>query len=223
MLTFAVCLYRKDIFKAVCLPALEQQQADHGVEVITTTDSRSIYYAYERLRRKASFGTVVYLHDDLQLMDKDTAPRVMRLMDSSGAGLMGVVGSKAGYRSIPWWETEGVGLWCHVKPSNDGVRFFDPERRIIRRVWTGQRAKKPFQPAECLDGIFMADRMDLPWPRRLGWHGYDAERSEQTREAGGEVYVGDVLVCHYNQPHDPDWGRSIAPIYQALRTEWGLE
>jgi hypothetical protein len=202
---------------------LLEQQERYGAQILTTTDSRSIYYAYERMRRKAEFGTVVYLHDDVQLYDQDTTERVLAIMRESGAGLLGVVGSKAGHRRIPWWETEQVGFWMHTKKPFDGIKYFDPARRRIRQQWTGkERAVERFVRAELLDGIFLADRLNLPWPRRLGWHGYDAERCEQTREAGHSVFVGDVLVCHHNQAHGQQWQQAIEPRYDELRQDWGL-
>lgn len=219
MISYATCVYRPDVYRTVCRPALLRQRDKYGAQILTATDSRSIFAAYERMRKKARIGnTVVYLHDDLELMDADATPRIIDLMDRSGAGILGVVGSVADALRVPWWEAKNEGTWCQRSPSRPEVLRYQNGKKLL----PPGRFGKPFVEAENLDGILIADRTNLPWSKMDGWHGYDVDRCQQAKAAGHTVVVGDVLVCHHNQPHVPEWLPAHGPRMEEMREKWGL-
>lgn len=229
MISFAVCLYRPKVFERVCLPALEHQAREYGAEILTDSDPDGICHAYERMRLKAKHETVVYLHDDLELLDLDATEQIVAIMDEAGASLMGVVGSRPGGRNqIPWWNNDTlVGCWTWV--TRDGKRRWQkihppdsPSHDTSdAEDWKGQRAPYGrWHEALCLDGLILCDRSGLPWDDFDGWHAYDVDRCMTVADAGGKVIVGDLAVCHHNQEHTREWSESLPPLMQRMREKW---
>ncbi len=223
MITYVVCLYRPDVYARVCQPALALQEQRYGAKIVLVGSDVGLCHAYEIGRNEALHETVVYLHDDVELLDDDATERILSIMDESGAALMGVVGSAAGERKLPWWDARAnVGSWCWA--NRQGARMFQREHGAPNsEPWTGQRSTAgTFAAAQCLDGILLADRTNLPWPEMPGWHGYDVDRCMAAREVG-PVVAGDLMVCHHGQPHDAAWQDGIATAMQAMREKWGME
>lgn len=224
MLTYATCLHRPAVYERVCLPALCAQADRYGAEILTDADEHGISRAYERLRQRASFPTVCYLHDDLELLDPDATERIVRAMDDSGAGLLGVAGSAGGETAIPWWEAARfVGAWVQPTTAAGSDLILSIGDARARMSWKGvghRGHRKPWEPAGLLDGILLADRTGLPWEPRDSFHGYDVDRSMQAHAAGFGVVVGDVLVRHWNQPHTKEWRSSMQPTWEEMRDKW---
>lgn len=227
MITYVVCLYRPEVYARVCEPALEYQRDRFGAQIIVTDSEIGICDAYEKARVRACNETVVYLHDDVEMLDWDASVRILDELRRLNAGLLGVVGSlplsrQGGTPSLPWWDrgNEYGGSWCYV--SRKGQRVYQrkhgehpTEPYVAQRVATTGLAGH-------LDGLLLADRTNLPWPAKQlrGWHGYDAWRCEQVRAYGHRVVTGDVMIAHHNQPHSEDWARALEPALQQVRNRW---
>lgn len=229
MISYVVPLWRDECYREFCRPALERQVAEYGAEIIETRSETSIFKALEAGRQQASFDTIVYLHDDVELLDNDTTERVLMTMATHELGLLGVCGSAAGEMKCPWWTADRVvGAW--VRKDRRGNRIWEDVRyrraAHPRPSWTGQRGAGEVQGAQLLDGIFMADRTGIPWPDEAGWHGYDLDRSMRARAAGFEVAVGDILVCHHHggKPIEvaEEWTQALGPAMTQARESWGL-
>ena len=211
MISYIVAVYREEQFEDFCLPALLQQEAIYGAEIVAIEGAESIYAAYEEGRQRAKNTTRVYLHDDVALMDLDATPRIFDQMKRADAALMGAIGATGD--ALPWWRNDHIyGGWCSMRRDmrlwwNYGLGTSTPCEE-----WNG--TQRPIHPrpshiefdrsVDLLDGILLAERYNGAWPARPAgwWHGYDAERCSQARAAGGWVGILDLVVCHWQLPKD---------------------
>ena len=227
MITYAVCVYRRDVYESVCRPALRRQVERFGAQIVEVTTDTGLGEAYERARQAAEHETIVYLHDDVELLDADATWRIGMLLGSSGAGLMGVVGSSAkGDGTAPWWDDSlKVGSWVRVHGHDRRVFQWYDGRAARAVAYESQRnPDAPYAEARLLDGLILCDRTGLSWDGcPQGFHGYDIWRSMQAQAAGHRVVVGDLSVAHWNQPHTAQWRDAVEPAMQAARERWGLK
>ena len=205
MISYVVCLYHEEAFGYMAEPSLMRQHRLYGAEIIVVRHATSLYAAYEEGRQLATHPTVVYLHDDVALMDFDASVRIFDLMNRNECGLMGVVGAQKGGNqelNLPWWTNNNlVGGWCSLRDDKRLWWNYGANAQTPCELYTGTQRPEVGE-VHLLDGIILCDRTNLPWLKRDGWHGYDADRCYQARGAGRTVMVGDLLVCHENQPHD---------------------
>lgn len=234
MVSYVVCLWHANVARYMAIPSLLRQKHLYGAEIIGVRHPTSIFKAYEQGRKRANHRTIVYLHEDIALLDFDATPRILEQLDASGAALMGVAGARPGEGQpcrVPWeFNTDKVGGWAYVSCNS-----WDEDKRGCRLVWnwgengefkaapyTGQRPVVSPERVNLLDGIFLADRSGLPWTDHVGWHGYDADRCMCVKAAGGKVAVGDIAVAHHAQPHSEEWTRAVDTTCAWLREKWGL-
>lgn len=104
MISYIVCKWREQLFKNRALPALEVQCKRFDAELIIVQHPTSIFAAYEEGRRKACHEITVYLHDDVELLDPETSPKLAKIFkDNIDLGLLGVLGSED-QNVVPWWN-----------------------------------------------------------------------------------------------------------------------
>lgn len=224
MVSYVVCLYHERAYGYMAEPSMRRQQFLYGAEVIIESDPLSLYAAYERGRQRATFPTVVYLHDDVALMDFDASPRIIAEMNRAECGLMGVVGARQGARGavkLPWWHDDNdlIGGWCGLRDDGNLYWNYGKHGRTPCEPYTG-RQRPEVGEVDQLDGIILCDRSGLPWPIREGWHGYDAERCYQVKASRHTVAVGDLLVCHQNHPHEAGHIQRHKERMAEIREDW---
>lgn len=211
MISYVVALHRPDIYEIMAGPNLRRQELMYGAEVVLVEGAESIYAAYEEGRQRAKHRTIVYVHDDIAILDFDATPRIMYEFKKKKAHLMGVVGARG--EKLPWWTNDKLlGGWSDVRRDKQLYWTWGGSGTTLNERHTG--AQRPVEPrwlgeewdngeVDTLDGIFMAEQFDVAWPKREAglWHGYDAERCLQVKEHGGTIKIIDIAVVHWVQKH----------------------
>ena len=229
MISYIVALYRSDVYEIMAGPCLRQQELMYDAQVILVEGAESIYAAYEEGRQRAEHYTHVYVHDDAAILELDATPKILQEFRNRQAQLMGVVGARG--EKLPWWTNEHLmGGWAGIRRDKrlwwnygaSGATLAEQYNGTQRPIENRQtRAKYDDLSVDWLDGIFLAEQTDLPWPEREAglWHGYDAERCLQVRKAGGSVKLCDVAVAHWNQRHGKGHMEGHAKVMAQLREE----
>jgi hypothetical protein len=177
--------------------------AEPSSEVIANAAAGSIFRSYNLLLDMAAarqdLETLVLLHQDAEIVDRDFCDKVRRALQDPGVGVVGCVGA-IGVRNIAWWE--GSVTWAsfthrygeHGGGEIPSMSWLDKDRPGYAR--TGE--------VDTLDGFVLALS---PWAVRnlrfdegLGSqiHGYDLDFCLQVREAGKKVMTADLKVIHHH-------------------------
>ena len=237
VISWVTCVWRESVYHRRARPSVEAQCARHGGEAIEVRHPTSIFAAYEEGRRRAQGEVVVYLHEDVELVDPETSARIEQAFARHPRlGLAGVIGSKTA-RFVPWWHNaQAVGqvLLPGVGPAARILEYADARGRVRQAAFdgasafadrVGARAPGPWR-AGLLDGLLLAERRrEQAWDVEgyTGWHAYDIDRCLQTRQAGLEVGVLDLLTFHDQRPHDPDWSENLRENLGRARAKGGVQ
>lgn len=210
MISYIVALYRPDVYEVMAAPNLRRQEAIYGAEIVLVEGAESIYAAYEEGRQRAKHGTKVYVHDDVAILDFDATPKILQEFRTRHAALMGVIGARGD--KLPWWTNDTLmGGWGDVRRDKRVYWSSGSSGRTLSEPFSGQRpidnrwlgAEWDSGELDTLDGIFLAEQFNVPWPEREAglWHGYDAERCQQVKAAGKSIKITDIAVVHWVQKH----------------------
>jgi hypothetical protein len=185
---------------AVSDPERYEAHAAAGVERVREPDSRvmaipcdgppqpGLNAALDELAGLADLEAAVLLHEDVHLLDLDTAAIVRRAFGDPRVAVAGPIGAR-GVDGLAWWEGHGVGH-CETPHMPGGA------------VW-GVESEGP---VDALDGIVLCLS---PWAVRTlrfadylsaDFHGYDVDLCFQARHHGREVRVIELAVRHEHGP-----------------------
>ncbi len=176
-IAFIICV-NDDLYYQECLFYLNRLYLPKGyeLEVYPVRQAQSIYQGYQQAMVQADAAYKIYMHQDVFLISPNFLNEMLDLFERHPrAGLAGVL----------------------------GARQISQERRFYRS-WDlgnviGCSEKKAFQnkldcceaQAECLDGMLLMTKEDLPWREDVlkGWDFYDISQSLEYRKAGYEMWV----------------------------------
>lgn len=151
---------------------------------------RSMASAYNEGMRRASGDILVFVHQDVRILDPDFRSAVTNACMSYGSGFVGVIGStEIGKPS--WWDTPPE---SHVGMVVQGQEIGHANYRL-----------NMFRRNDCvcrqLDGLLLATRRrDFVWPEWLpGIHFVDLAACRMMEEAGYENRVFRTLLQHLSQ------------------------
>jgi Glycosyltransferase like family len=192
VIAFLVAVADQARFDAVAAPSIERvREAD---SLVVTVDGAggapqlALNVALDELATIPDLEAVVLLHEDVRLVDVDTATIVRRAFADPAVALAGPVGSQ-GVVSLAWWDGTGIG-----------------------------RARTPHVPGEAIHGVAPAGPVDAldgivlclsPWAVRVlrfepelaaDFHGYDIDLCFQARHHGRRVEVVELDVVHEHRP-----------------------
>jgi SAM-dependent methyltransferase/GT2 family glycosyltransferase len=172
-------------FRTGCEPALRRVLAPEDRVLAHPGDNRGIPAVYNTVlktaRTELDCAGVVFLHDDVEIVDPSFRAKVLAALAEPQAGVVGVVGGR-GLVDARWWnarETAG--------------RVF--ESRYLQDLGA------PRADVDVVDGLFLAltpavfghitvDE-DLPL-----FHGYDVDICLQARDLGLRVAVRQIELLH---------------------------
>ena len=172
-------------FRTGCEPALRRVLAPEDRVLAHSGDARGIPAVYNTVlaaaRDEPGCEGVVFLHDDVEIVDRSFRAKVLAALAEPQAGVVGVVGGR-GLVDARWWharETAG--------------RVF--ESRYLQDLGA------PRADVDVVDGLFLAltpaafghitvDE-DLPL-----FHGYDVDMCLQARDLGLRVAVRQIELLH---------------------------
>lgn len=208
MISIVCPVWRKQRYEAVAVPWIMGQVERYGAELIEVSGD-SIFEAHEIGRQRAKHDLVVYVHDDVRLIEPlNLAPQIVAAFeDNPKLGLIGPVGKGGDSTRVPWWTNPGPHVGHYLR--RDGERLIygyghdgKPRSEVFKqRIWD-EWAHAQFVDGFCL--IEHRGRVDVPWDIETypgHWHGYDIDRCMQVRELGFDVMVGPWLWLHDNGGH----------------------
>lgn len=202
-----VCSIDPRKFQA-CTDSYRRHFAAHDLEIVGVHDARSLAEGYNRGAAQAKGEVLVFSHDDIELVTKDFAPRLLaHLQAHDGVGVAG-----ASRITGPKWDHAGAGFLhgqvLHPAPQGAaGARLMISGFQEL--VCTGMRG---------LDGALFAVRRHVWEAHRFdaerydGFHLYDLDFTWRASGAGARLAVAlDLLIFHQSTgKYDAAWRRYAA-------------
>ncbi|MEA2218250.1 MAG: hypothetical protein QOJ35_876 [Solirubrobacteraceae bacterium] len=206
MIAFVVAVADQARFEAVAAPALERVRESDSVVMTLAGDGPlqpALNAALDELADMPDLEAAVIVHDDVALLDVDTAAIVRRAFADPEVALAGVIGTQ-GVAGLAWWEAAtAVG-----RAGSPHV----PGGAIVGAA--------PAGVVDALDGIVLCL---APWAVRTlrfdedlaaDFHGYDVDLCFQARHHGRRVEVVELAAHH---EHRPLFGDGDAWVRNELR------
>lgn len=152
--------------------------------VLTASNQTSISVAYNAILdgfRVYDLDAVILLHDDLEMIDPLTEPKVLHALydGEEGASLVGVAG---GGPSMSWWNVDPIG---HQLTDSGMINFGNTNVGTV----------------DMIEGSFMAFSpwaiQELRFDERYTFLGYD-DVCLHAKAAGKQVRVADIDTHHHS-------------------------
>jgi GT2 family glycosyltransferase len=161
--------------------------AGHAHEIILIRDAKSLSEGYNRGFAHSSGDTLIFSHDDIEILSDDFAPRLLRHLNTHD--LVGVAGTTL--LLGPTWINAGQphihGCITHRLPASFLFECYGP----------------PSAKVQAIDGVFMVARRKvleaIPFDEATfdGFHLYDLDFSYRVHLAGFSIAVPwDIMIIH---------------------------
>ena len=202
MIAFVVAVADRARFEVIAQPALARvREADSVILAIPggRAPQLALNAALDELAGEPDLEAVVVLHEDVVLLDVDTAAIVRRTFGDPEIALAGPIGAH-GVRSLAWWHAGVFGVGRVQTPHV-------PDEVMRCEIRAGA--------VDALDGIVLCLG---PWAVRTlrfaedlaaDFHGYDIELCFQARYHGRRVEVVELEVRHEHRPLFADSDRWV--------------
>lgn len=158
---------------------------------------RNLGEAYNLGRSRAKYPLRIYMHQDVQLMDRSLGLKLATLLDeSTGIGAVGPLGAAIDTGGGPWL--------CHPKYQIG----HEPDLTAKSLLMTSD-----CRPLKVLDGIFIATNQDIPWSEEYeGTHLFIEDYCMRIRARGLQIWGVDTFLRHKggNTGMDDKYWRSNA-------------
>ncbi len=212
--TPAVRTARRGISVVACSPDPQRSGAmeahyrtafgDEPHEIIVIPDARSLCEGYARGLRAAAFDTVVFSHDDVELLSAAPFTALQAALEEND--VVGLVGAtQVSGPAVAWAGHPHLHGWI-AQPSADGAAW---DANVF------SAASGTVRGAQSLDGLLIAARRDAA--RRIGFdaatfdgfHFYDLDFSYRAHLAGLRVAITtEISAIHASEGRfDAEWRR----------------
>lgn len=179
---FVIC-YNNQNYLSECLLYIRNLNIPDGytIDILQIEDASSIAEGYQAAMDATDARYIVYLHQDVFILEKDFIKKTIKIFESDAdIGMIGMVGTKKIPESGVMWENkERVGLLrsCNLNTVDDS---FD------------RQMEQPYTEVEAVDGLLiMTNRHNVNWRTDIfdGWDFYDISQSFEYRKNGYKVIV----------------------------------
>lgn len=179
---FVIC-YNNERYLYECMLYIDSLNIPEGycIENISIKGAQSITAGYQQAMTSTDAKFIVYLHQDVFILEKDFLKKTIDLFNADKfIGMIGMVGTKKlPENAIMWQNKERVGLLRSsiIETVDD---YFD------------KPMQKPYTEVDAVDGLLMmTNRHDVDWRTDLfdGWDFYDVSQSTEYRKKGYKVVV----------------------------------
>jgi len=195
--------------------------ADWPHEIVRIADARSLAEGYTRGIARAMGETVVFTHDDVEILAADFGERLARRLGE--CDLLGIAGATRA--TGPAWPFAG---WPYLHGS-----VIYPEG-LGYRVTAYSRTVPVAHGIRVIDGVFLAMQREIAlsigWDAETcdGFHGYDVDFTLRAAQAGLRLAVAsDLGVVHRSYgSYDARWEattRKLTAKHPELNGERGRE
>jgi len=178
-------------------------------EILGIHDAKSICEGYNRALAQSKGDTLIFSHDDIEILTPDFATRLQTHMQNHD--LIGVAGTDK--LSNASWSAAGppyiFGQVAHSNPKGILTCLYGAPRRVITKI-------------QAMDGLFLAFRRhiveSLQWDEQTftGWHCYDIDITFRAYLAGHKTaVVCDIPILHHSQgTYDDAWQLAAKRFHQ---------
>jgi hypothetical protein len=179
-----------------------------NIQIIVVQGIESITKNYNEGLRQATYPIKFFIHDDIDLMDKDV-PLFVRIEDLfrrfPNTGLIGLAGT-IGFPNGWWWDSP--------KELQVGHVYMDGN---IKEYWKYNIEKPFYSDVNFIDGIFMATPLNIRFSEDIaGFHLYDSDYCNVIRKQGYDIKTITHLVRHH-------WiKKEISTDFTYYRQKWRL-
>ena len=137
MISIVIPVWRKDVYSKVAKPWIDRQVKEFGAQLIEVSGS-SIFEAHESGRQQALHDLIMYVHDDVALIDPlNIAPAIVQAFkDRPSLGLIGPVGRGQVPTRVPWWRNPGDFYGHYLSRPNGELHYTSagPVRLMAQRI-----------------------------------------------------------------------------------------
>ena len=172
-IAFITCVNDEDMYRE-CLLYLKALSVPAGitVEYIPVRGAQSMCAGYNEGARATNARYMVYLHQDVLVVNKNVIADLLSIFCDETIGLVGVIGCRSLPQSGVWWD--GLRTYGRV------LHHCETESVIDSRC---MEPDGPYIDVEAADGLFMAIQYVIRWREDLftGWHFYDTSMCMEMR------------------------------------------
>lgn len=215
MVGFATAITDRATYDETALPGI-QRAAEADSAILTRFGCDSIQRAYNEIMDEAAtmsgLEALVFLHQDLELLDESLPRRVRRVFEDPTVGVFGALGGRL-TNLHRWLAPDGKVFGYQIGP--DRPAGDDPS------ITVGSHE------VDVVDGALI---VAAPWVTRYlrfsealagGFHGYDVDISARVRAHGGKVICEDIPCYHHRRIGDDydgqrDAGAALARMWDPL-------
>lgn len=179
---FVIC-YNNENYLSECLLYIRNLNIPDGyiTDIIQIEGASSMTEGYQAAMERTDAKYVVYLHQDVFILEKDFIKKTIAIFESDETiGMIGMVGSVRMPKSGVMWENkERTGLLRSCTLDTEDDRF-------------DREMEKPYTEVEAIDGLLMmTNGHDINWRTDIfdGWDFYDVSQSFEYRQRGYKVVV----------------------------------
>lgn len=169
---------------------------DYEYEIVRIKEVRQgLSSAYNNGAKKSKYSILCFVHDDVLFHTKAWGEKIIRHLDDSDTGVIGVMGGR--YKSafgLGWRDGEISFYRYSVKDGmNKGKHLFRHNDVEIKH------------PVICLDGAFLSCKKEVWQEFRFdeetfqGFHFYDIDFSFRVAQKYKNYTVSDILLEHFSQ------------------------
>jgi GT2 family glycosyltransferase len=197
MISFVVCSIDPQKFQKLTQNFQQRAGGDH--EIVAIHDARSLCEGYNRGAARAKGETIVFCHDDIEILSPDFPAKLDRAM--THYDIVGVAGAN---RVIG-------GLWSLAGPPFIFGQITHLDRATgAYEVQVFANGRRLFGSMHALDGLFMAVRREVIQKHRFdeqtfdGWHLYDMDFTFGAHLAGFRLGVSCEIQLLHDSRGSPD-------------------
>lgn len=214
-----MCVNDDDYVKEMML-YLKRQKLPEGYRLCLypVRGAKSMTAGYELARRNISAKIKIYLHQDTFIFDEEYLGKLIETIQRDDYAMLGLAGTAKLPESAVWGESDSEDMkFC---------LYQDFTLQVLEAV-TDSFKDLRCQEVECIDGVLMATRENVPWREELfnGFHFYDISQCMEYRKRGYRIGIfengGHAGVLHeVNVSKNETYERSYEEARQKFLREY---
>jgi hypothetical protein len=177
-----------------------------------SSNEMSIFEAYNKGVKLASFDYILFIHDDVFIHTQDFG-RILLNLDVPNLGVLGIAGSKIKTEiASPWWISTNVSAADGINYQYNLQHFTNSE---IKKINEGFNKENQVEEVVLVDGVLLFTTSENclvnPFDEKYkSFHFYDLDFSMSLYKSGKINYVtNSILIEHYSAGSlNKDWIRA---------------
>lgn len=194
-----MCVNDEDYVKEMIL-YLKRQKLPEGYRLCLylVRGAKSMTAGYELARKRVSADIKLYMHQDTFIFDEEYLKNLVETLQNGDYAMLGLAGTKKLPESAVWGESDPEDMrFCLYQDFTlqvlEAVTEFFPEKsgEDFSQNSVGMFKDARCQELECIDGVLMATREDVPWREDLlkGFHFYDISQCMEYGKRGYRIGI----------------------------------